>query len=111
MENFVQKGDTIDLTAPSGGVVSGTTYKIGVILCVAANTIAAGLTFPAAVTGVYDLAKATGETWAEGDALYWDNTAKDWTKTSSSNTIGGYAVLANQSADTVGRLRLTPKAG
>jgi len=110
MQNFVNPGKTLELTAPTGGVVSGTPYKIGVIVGIAGNTIAETLPFPLAVEGVFDVPKASGTAWAEGDALYWDDVAKNFTKTSTSNTLAGYCVLAALSGDTTGRIRLCPAA-
>ncbi len=114
MKNFVQPGRTVDLTAPSGGVVSGQGYKIGAIICIAGNTVAQGLPFPAAVEGVFDHAAegaGSGQAFAEGDAVYWDDTNHRFTKTSSSNTLAGYAVAAKATAATSVRLKLVPKAG
>lgn len=48
--------------------------------------------------------KATGAAWSIGDALYWDATAKKLTKTSTDNTLCGFAVEARLSADTTSGL-------
>lgn len=48
--------------------------------------------------------KAAGEAWSVGDALYWDATAKAFTKTTTSNTLCGFAVEAKLSADTTSGL-------
>lgn len=113
MKNFVSSGRTIDLTAPTGGVTSGLGYKIGAIVCLAGNTVAEGLPFPAYVEGVYDVLAeggVSGQAWTEGLAIYWDNTAKQFTVTSTSNTLAGYAVAGKLTADVLGRLKLIPKA-
>lgn len=47
-------------------------------------------------------AKATGEAWAIGAALYWDNTNKRFTTTSSGNTAAGFAGSIQESGDTTG---------
>jgi hypothetical protein len=52
----------------------------------------------------------SGQAWAVGDKVYWDDTNKRFTKTSTSNTLAGYAVAAALTADVVGRLRLCPAA-
>lgn len=57
--------------------------------------------------GVHTLAKATGETWAVGDQLYWDNTNKAFTKTSSGNTAWGRAAAVQASGDTTGAVLLS----
>lgn len=59
----------------------------------------------AEVSGV---AKATGAAWAVGDLLYWDDAAKNLTKTVGSNTKVGYCLEAALSGDTVsGKVLLT----
>jgi predicted RecA/RadA family phage recombinase len=108
MRRFVNEGNALDLTAPSDGVVSDGVYKIGAIICIASATVAAGLLFAAWTEGVYDVTSNTGAAWAEGDTVYWDDTAKVFTKTSTSNTKAGVAVAAKDSAATTGRIKLIP---
>ena len=106
MKNFVQHGDTLDLTAPAGGVISGTAYLIGALFGVAVASADAAATFPLRVVGVYTLPKATGEAWAEGAILYWDNTNKRLTTTSAGNTKVGTVASAAVSAASTGVIRL-----
>jgi predicted RecA/RadA family phage recombinase len=101
MQNFVQKGDVLTFTAPSGGVVSGTGYLIGSLFVVAVVTAAAGDPFAGVVRGVATLAKASGA-WTEGAKLYWDDTAKNVTTTATSNKFIGHAAAAQASGDTTG---------
>lgn len=55
------------------------------------------------------IAKATGEAWVFGSLLYWDDTNKRLTTTSTSNTKAGYAIEPAASGDTVGGVvLLTP---
>ena len=107
MNNFIQPGKVMTFTAPSGGVVSGTAYLIGGLLVVAAVTAAAGATFTGSAVGVFTLPKASGA-WTEGAVLYWDNTAKNVTTTSTANfRIGCAAAVGGQaSGDTAGAVRL-----
>lgn len=108
MKNFEQDGDTLDLIAPSGGVVAGGFYLIGALFVVACVTAAEGATFAAARCGVYNSApKATGAAWAQGDKLYWDNSTKVFTKTASGNTYVAVATKAAASGDAVGTVLLT----
>ena len=53
---------------------------------------------------ISDAPKATGAAWAVGDAIYWDDTAKKFTKTSTDNTACGYAIAVAGSSDAVGSL-------
>lgn len=107
MKNYVQPGNTITLTAPYA-VTSGDGFFVGSIFGVAAGTAALGEAVEAALTGVYDLKKVASQAWAAGDKIYWDNTAKEATKTTTSNTLIGVAVaaVAGGAGDTIGRVRL-----
>ena len=107
MKNFVQPGNTITLTAPYA-VASGDGLLVGSIFGVASGTAALGETVEAALTGVYDLKKVASQAWAAGDNVYWDNTAKEATKTTTSNTLIGVAVVAvaGGASDIIGRVRL-----
>ena len=107
MKNYVQPGNAITLTAPYA-VSSGDGLLVGSIFGVAAGTAALGETVEAALTGVYDLKKVASQAWAAGDKVYWDNTAKEATKITTSNTLIGVAVVAvaGGAGDTIGRVRL-----
>ena len=107
MKNYVQPGNTITLTAPYA-VSSGDGLLVGSIFGVAVGTAALGETVEAALTGVYDLKKVASQAWAAGDKVYWDNTAREATKTTTSNTLIGVAVVAvaGGAGDVVGRVRL-----
>lgn len=106
-KNFVQVGSTISCVAPSGGVVGGLAYLLTNLLVVALSTAAVGESFEGKVDGVWkDMPKATGQTWAFGVVLYWDDTAKKFTTTSTSNKRVGVALAAAASGDTVGTVRL-----
>ena len=107
MKNYVQPGNTVTLTAPYA-VASGDGLLVGSIFGVAAGTAALGEAVEAALTGVYDLKKVASQAWAAGDKVYWDNTAKEATKTTTSNTLIGVAVVAvaGGASDIIGRVRL-----
>lgn len=107
MKNYVQHGDTLTMAAPSGGVVSGVPYLIGALFGVAAGSAAEGADFEFRVKGVFSgLPKATGATWAKGDPLYWDATAKKLTKSAGDNLQVATATEAAASGDTTGTARL-----
>ena len=93
--------------APAGGVLAGYFYLIqGTLFCSTANA-AVGAPFSGfAVFNATDkifqgVPKATGQTWTAGQNLYWDNTAKNFTTTSTSNTLVGIAANAQASGDTL----------
>ncbi len=106
MKNFIQDGATLPLTAPAGGVASGNGYLIGTLFVVAAHSAAAGEKFSGARLGVYELPKAAGQAWSEGAVIYWDNTAKNCTTVSTSNTRIAFATAATDTAVTTGRVVL-----
>lgn len=66
-KNYVQDGNVLQLTAPTGGVVSGGIYAIGALVVVAIADAAAGQNFPAKTNGVWSV-ETTG-TLAAGDAV------------------------------------------
>lgn len=106
MRNFVQPADVITLIAPTGGVVSGNGYLIGSFFAVAAYDADEDEEFEGQLVGAFDLPKATGETWAPGEALYWDDTAKKVTSTGTGNSFIGAAMVDEETGDTIGRVRL-----
>ena len=107
MKNYVQPGKTITLAAPYA-VSAGDGLLVGAIFGVATASATIGEAVEAALVGVFDLKKAASQAWSVGDKVYWDNTAKETTKTATSNTLIGVAVeaVSNGASDTVGRLRL-----
>lgn len=109
MKNFVHRGDTLDLAVPYD-VNSGGGMKVGSIVAIASKDgkLATADVVAGYVIGVFDVASDTGTAWAVGDVVYWDDTNKRFTKTTTSNTKAGLVVAAKQSADVVGRIRLTP---
>lgn len=107
MNNFIKPGDTVTLTAPVGGVVSGTPVLIGSLVAIPTNTVAAGLPFEGKVTGVCTVPKATGAAWTEGQTLYYDSTAGNFaTAQSLTARRAGNAAAAAASGDTTGAVRL-----
>ena len=103
---YIQPGNVVTLTAPTGGVTAGVPKLIGNLLVVPQNTVAQGLPFDGHVLGQHLLPKATGQTWAEGANLYWDNTAGNFTTTATANYYAGVAAAAAASGDTTGYVLL-----
>lgn len=99
MKNYIQDGDVLSLTAPAGGVVSGSTYKIGDIICVAVADAAVGETFQGKTEGVFDLPVAAADTPTVGAIAYWDDTNKEFTVVSTSNTKAGLFVTTKDASD------------
>lgn len=113
MRNFIQPGNILTFTAPSGGVVSSGGYLIGQTFVVATGDADEGDPFEGQVTGVFELAKNNTLAWAEGQPLYWDDANSEVTTSDADGAvlIGSAAAAALQAA-TVGNVRLngTPPA-
>lgn len=108
MKTFGAPGNVLTFTAPSPGVVSGVPVLIGGLLVVPQTTAATGAQFAGVCDGAFiGMPKATSQVWAEGAVLYWDNTAKNFTTTSTANfRVGCAGTNGALSADTVGPVRL-----
>ena len=107
MKNYVQPGKTITLTAPYA-VAAGDGLLVGAIFGAATAAAGNGEAVEAVLVGVFDLKKTASQAWAVGDKIYWDNTAKEATKTLTGNTLIGVALEAvgNGATETIGRVRL-----
>lgn len=102
-KNFIQPGNVLNLTAPSGGVVSGDPVLVGAgIFGVVENTAAEDAPMQVKVVGVHKIVKKTGSGQAvsEGDKLYWDGSGKKLTLSLTGNTLCAVAVQAEISAAT-----------
>lgn len=106
MKNFVQDGETVTLAAPAD-VASGAGFLVGSIFAVAVAAALSGAPVEGKRRGVFTLPKTAAQAWTQGAKLYWDNTAKSLTTTSSANTLVGAALVAAGSADTSGTVLLT----
>lgn len=106
MSTFVQEGDTLDFTAPTGGVTVNVPALIAGFFVIPKITAAAGVRFSAYTVGAHTLPKPSGETWTEGQPAFWDATNL---RVSTDPTVGlpiGGIVLAQASADTSGVIKL-----
>jgi predicted RecA/RadA family phage recombinase len=93
MKTYLQDGTRIDFTA-GADVASGAGVLIGVRMGVAVSDVPNGAVGVAAMSGVFELPKLSTDVVAIGVLLYWDNTNKRITVTSSGNTLAGYAFEA-----------------
>lgn len=111
MKNKIKDGDTIQLTAPSGGVTSGTPYALrtgatGQVV-VPVTGAAEGELFEADCSGAaFEVTAETGVAWSVGDLLYLIVATGVFTKTATSNTYAGVAAKAKVSAAAVGVVQL-----
>jgi predicted RecA/RadA family phage recombinase len=106
VQNFVQPGDMITVTAPTGGLASGAPVLVGKLFGVAAFTAAAGAPVEIATIGVFDLPKTSGQTFNVGDQAYWDATGNLVTSTATSNSWIGVVTKGALGGDATVRVRL-----
>jgi len=76
MKNFRHSGDSVELTAPAGGVLSGQGYVIGNRFVVATFSADAGQPFVGACQGVYRLAKDPAMATTDQQRAFWNDTTK-----------------------------------
>jgi len=106
MKNYIQEGRMITVAAPAGGVNSGDGVAVGALFGVATKTAAAGETVTLATTGVLDLPKLASAIIAAGDAVAWDDTAKQVNAPATGRYPIGIAIEAAGNGATIVRVRL-----
>jgi len=107
MQNFDQPGRILEMTAPAGGVTSGTGYLIGGLYGVAVHDADATEKFSFAVEGVYTLPKeATTAAFTEGERVFWDDTAKEMDESAAGRYHAGVAVEAAIATDATVKVKL-----
>lgn len=109
MKNYVQVGDTVTLHVPdqTDGISSGDGLVVGSIFGVAVTDVEPDSDGEFKTTGVFDLPKTTGEAWTQGQRIYWVAATGKCTTTAGSNKLIGTALEIEESADTIGRVRLS----
>lgn len=105
MKNFINSGAALALAAPYA-VTSGDGFLVGTLFAVAQGDAANGAEVVGVTSGMFDLKAATADTPAVGAAAYWDNTAKQVTTVTTSNTKIGVFAAAKAAGVVVGRIRL-----
>ena len=106
MKNFIQPGDSLDLTAPAGGVTSGQGYLIGDTLAVAVESKAAGEKFAGKVEGVFEMDKLTTDVMAEGVKVNWNNTNQEFQNATTDKDDAAVVVEAVGNGDTKVKVKL-----
>ena len=104
---FIHDGNTLDYT-PSANVSAGDVVVQGDLVGIAKLDIAAGALGALAVTGVFDVPKASGAgtAIAAGAKVYWNATNKQATTTATGNKYLGKSVRAAADVDATVRVRL-----
>jgi len=103
--NYLQEGDTLTLVAPYDRT-AGQAAKIGSIIAIAANDVLSGADGEFMTEGVFEVNKTSAQAWTQGVKLYWDDTAKEFTSVSTSNTLAGVATEAAANPSSTGKIRL-----
>ncbi len=106
MKNFIQRGDVITVTAPTGGVTSGQDVLVGNLFGVVAMTAAEGESVEIATLGVYELPKLVSAVIAAGARVAWDNTAKQVVLPGTGVVPIGIATIAAGNGVATVRVRL-----
>lgn len=108
LTTFIHDGDAIDYT-PSADVAVGDVVVQGELVGLAKRPISANTLGSLAVTGVFDVPKATGASTAiaAGANVYWDATNKRATTTATGNKLMGKTIKAAADADATVRVRLS----
>lgn len=111
MKNANSTGQTIQVTAPAGGVTAGTPFLARDLLLVPVNDAAAGeqvTCYTGLHGGEYTFAAETGagQDWELGEKLFWDDTNSRYTVTATGNTFRGFAGADKTTAAATGRVLL-----
>lgn len=110
MQNYIQPGNTVSLTAPAD-VLGGSLVKVGVLCGVAVHDAVSGAAVEVSLDGVFDLAKVSAQAWTEGAAIYMvPGTGLATTAATAGNLLIGAAVAAAANPSATGRVRLNGAA-
>ncbi len=96
--NYKSSGEVIKYTNAGAALVSGQAFLVGAVgtgrIGIALAAIGTGASGSVQMQGIFEVTKATTDVVAVGAPLYWDDTAKNFTVTNTSDTLAGYAVTA-----------------
>ncbi|WP_316168955.1 MULTISPECIES: DUF2190 family protein [unclassified Bradyrhizobium] len=107
MRSMYQKGRNLTVPAITTAVTGGQAVKYGSLFGIIEADTAVGDDAVLVRSGVHsDQPKDTASAWTFGDILYWDDTAKKFTKTATNNLRVGYAAANALQADTTGSVLL-----
>lgn len=108
LTKFIHEGDAVDYT-PGADVAAGAVVVQADLVGIARQTIKANTLGSLAVTGVFEVPKATGvgTALAAGTTVYWDAANQRASTTSAGNKLLGKVVKAAADADASVWVRLT----
>jgi predicted RecA/RadA family phage recombinase len=105
MKNYLQAGEKITITA-AAAIASGAGVLVGAMFGVAAGDALSGQDVTIVRKGVFSLNKLSAQAWTPGEAVYWDDTAKECTTVSAGNAQIGFAASAAADPSAVGTVVL-----
>ena len=108
MKNMVQPGDSIDIIAPTGGVISGVGVRLVNLFGVAIATVAQTLDAVLQVEGVVDIAKLSSDNMTVGLKVNWNNSNSEVQLATSDLDNVGTVVEVAAGSTTVVKIKLTP---
>jgi len=100
----------ITLTAPTGGVTVDTMLSISDLVVIPLESADATAAFQATIVNAHIGKKVngapktagTGLDWIQGEALFWDDSADEYTTVATGNNFGGWAAETAVIGATVG---------
>lgn len=104
MKTYIQAGESLTLTAPAGGVTSGTGVQIGALFVVPEVTAAVGDKFAGLTRGVVSHAKVSAQAWTEGQRLYWNTGLSQVTSVATDGPFIGVAAEAAVNPSSTGKV-------
>lgn len=104
---FQARADVVGVAAPYA-LTAGQGALVGAIFGVAITNADNGAPVELSIVGVFDLPKEAPLAISAGARLFWDNTNKRLTTTTTGNFCVARALAAAQSADTTVRALLGP---
>lgn len=116
MKNFRQAGNVLSVAAAAATVASGQVVIVGSLIGVAATPAATGQPYELNLDGVYEVPKAAGSAWTQGQTLMWDASASAFAPVATAasgdvNGAGTSAWAAAGSSDTLGLVRFAGNPG
>ncbi len=106
MRTFSQVGDSVTVVA-SRTAAMDTGMLVGQLFGFTKQAATNGTPCEICRTGVFvGVPKASGQVWAQGVLIYWDNTAFNFTTTSAGNRLVGVTAVSALSGDTIGSVIL-----
>ena len=93
----IQEGEVVDYTA-SATIANGAVIPLVGRVGIALNDAVSGDVISLALEGVYEITAKTADAIVFGALVYWDDTEKELTTTTTSNELAGFAVSAKAGA-------------